>query len=89
VLRTWSGENRESGAKQRKKGGKIADVLNLLISMSKSKIAIKEDPARMRPSDVEVLIGDSSKFRKETGWKPEIAFEQTMKDLLNYWRSKV
>jgi GDP-4-dehydro-6-deoxy-D-mannose reductase len=43
----------------------------------------------MRPSDVEVLIGDSSKFRKETGWKPEIAFEQTMKDLLNYWRSKV
>lgn len=71
------------------KGWKIKDVLNLLLSMSKVKILIVPDKNRMRPSDVEVLIGDSSKFRKKTGWKPEIPFEKTMEDLLNYWREKV
>jgi GDP-4-dehydro-6-deoxy-D-mannose reductase len=70
-------------------GWKIKDVLNLLLSMSKVKIEIKEDPERMRPSDVEVLIGDSQKFRKTTQWKPEIPFEKTMEDLLNYWREKL
>ncbi len=70
-------------------GWKIKDVLNLLLSMSKVKIKIVPDKNRMRPSDVEVLIGDSSKFRKKTGWKPEIPFEKTMEDLLNYWREKV
>ena len=70
-------------------GWKIKDVLNLLLSLSKVKIKIVSDKDRMRPSDVEVLIGDSSKFRKKTGWKPEIPFEKTMEDLLNYWREKV
>lgn len=70
-------------------GWKIKKVLELLLSYSKVKIKVKEDKDRMRPSDVEVLIGDSSKFRKRTGWKPGIAFEKTMEDLLNYWRNKV
>lgn len=70
-------------------GWKIKDVLDLLLSMSKVKIQIKEDPDRMRPSDVRVLIGDASKFKKKTGWKAEIPFEKTMEDLLNYWREKV
>lgn len=70
------------------KAVKIRDMLNLLISMStvKSKIKIKTESGRMRPSDVPVLLGDCSKFRKVTGWKPEIPFERTMEDLLNYWR---
>lgn len=71
------------------KGWRIGDVLDILISMSKVKIKILEDKDRMRPSDVEVLIGDASKFMKHTGWKPEIPFETTMKDLLDYWREKV
>src|SRR3989338_9046035 len=68
---------------------RIGDVLNLLLSMSKVKIEVVQDETRMRPSDVEVLIGDSSKFRAETGWKPEIPFTKTMEDLLNYWRERV
>lgn len=68
---------------------KIADMLNMLISMSKLNVTIKEDPSRMRPSDVPVLIGDNSKFVAKTGWKPEIPFEKTMEDLLNYWRERV
>jgi GDP-4-dehydro-6-deoxy-D-mannose reductase len=68
---------------------KIGDVLHLLLSFSKVKIKVEEDKDRMRPSDVEVLVGDSSKFRKQTGWKPNIPFEKTMEDLLNYWRNVV
>lgn len=68
---------------------KIKDMLNLLLSMSKIKPKIVEDKSRMRPSDVPILLGDSSKFRKATGWKITIPFEKTMKDLLNYWRERV
>src|SRR3989339_71088 len=67
----------------------IRDMLKMLIDMSKVKIEVKQDPKRMRPSDVEVLLGDYSKFNKATGWKPEIPFTKTMEDLLNYWREKV
>jgi GDP-4-dehydro-6-deoxy-D-mannose reductase len=68
---------------------KIGDMLNLLLSFSQAKVTVKEDPARMRPSDVPVLIGDNSKFVSKSGWKPEIPFEKTMEDLLNYWRERV
>ena len=61
----------------------------MLLSMSKTKVEIKPDPARMRPSDVPVLQGDNKKFIAKTGWKPEIPFKKTMEDLLNYWRERV
>lgn len=67
----------------------IKDVLQMLLKMSRAKIKIEEDPDRMRPSDVEILLGDASKFKKETGWAPKIPFEQTLTDLLNYWRDHV
>lgn len=71
-------------------GRKIEDVLGLLLSLSKIKgIKVKQDPSRMRPSDVPILVGDSTKFRKATGWKPQIPFEKTMEDLLNYWRKRI
>lgn len=68
------------------KGYKIKDVISTLIKLSGRKIKIKQDPAKMRPSDVPVLIGDATKFRKATGWKPQIPFEQTLKDLLHFHR---
>lgn len=67
----------------------IKDVLNILLSFSKIKIKIKVDPSRLRPSDVPLLLGDCKKFKKTTGWKPEIPFRQTLLDLLNYWRERV
>jgi len=69
----------------------IKYMLDVLLSFSqlKDKIQIKEDPARLRPSDVAELLGDSSKFRQQTGWQPEIPFRKTMEDLLNYWRAKI
>jgi GDP-4-dehydro-6-deoxy-D-mannose reductase len=65
----------------------IQAVLDHLLSLTKAKIEVKEDPARLRPSDVPILLGDNSKFVKATGWQPTIPFEQTLADMLEYWRS--
>lgn len=71
------------------KDWKVKKVLDHLLKLSKVKVKIQEDPERMRPSDVQLLLGDNSKFCKRTGWKPEIPIEKTLEDLLNYWREKV
>ncbi len=68
----------------------IKSVLDILLKLSKTKdIEIKVDPERLRPSDVPILLGDCTKFEEITGWKPEIPFERTMEDLLNWWRERV
>lgn len=69
----------------------IEDILNYLISLSPCKHAIKVmvDPERLRPIDADLQVPDTRKFYKHTGWQPEISFEKTMGDLLNYWRERV
>jgi GDPmannose 4,6-dehydratase len=68
---------------------KIADMLNYLISKSTvSNIEIVTDPERLRPIDADLQIPDTTKFKNHTGWEPEYTFEQTMNDLLEYWRNK-
>ena len=64
----------------------VGAMLDTLIEMSPIRPQIEEDPARLRPIDADLQIPDSTKFREHTGWKPEIEFKQTMKDLLDYWR---
>jgi len=64
---------------------KVGEMLDIMIKMSNKKISIKEDPARMRPSDVTLQIPDISKFVKKTNWAPKIPVEKTFKDLLDYW----
>lgn len=71
------------------KGITIKHCLEMLLKLSRKKIKIEVDPARLRPSDVEILIGDNTKFCKQTGWKPQIPFEKTLSDLLDYWREKI
>ena len=68
---------------------KIQSVRDLVLSMTDVMIEVKPDPERMRPSNVEILLCDCSKFRQRTGWKPKTAFEDTMRDLLDYWRELV
>jgi GDP-4-dehydro-6-deoxy-D-mannose reductase len=67
----------------------IREMLDLLLSFSGAEIRLQEDPARLRPSDVPILWADVSKFRAATGWEPRIPFEQTLRDLLDYWRERV
>ncbi|MBW8876873.1 MAG: GDP-mannose 4,6-dehydratase [Acidobacteria bacterium] len=68
------------------RGIHIREMLDLVLSFSQVEVRTEVDPSRLRPSDVEILIGDSSKFRADTGWEPKIPFEQTVRDLLDYWR---
>jgi len=71
------------------KGYRIREMLDVLLSLSSVSIRTEPDPARMRPSDVELLVGDSSKLKAQTGWQPRFEFRQTMSDLLDYWRARV
>ena len=68
----------------------VKEILQYLIKISNIKNAkIKIDKNRLRPIDADLQLPDTSKFRKHTGWRPQIKFEKTMYDLLNYWRSKL
>lgn len=66
----------------------IQQVLDLLLGMTKVKIEVRQDRLRLRPSDVPVLLGDRSKFTQATGWEPVIPFEQTLQDMLDFWRAR-
>lgn len=69
----------------------INEMLDALVVLSTRRkgFQIVEDAGRLRPIDADLQIPDTSKFRQHTGWKPEIKFEQTMSDLLMYWRDQV
>ena len=68
----------------------IAQALQTLLSMSTVKgIRIETDPERLRPIDADLQVPDTAKFKAVTGWEPVIPFEQTMKDLLQYWRERI
>jgi GDP-4-dehydro-6-deoxy-D-mannose reductase len=67
----------------------IQEMLDLLLSMAKVDVEVRPVPERMRPSDVELLLCDPTKFRERTGWEPKIPFDQTLADTLEYWRERV
>ncbi len=67
---------------------RIGDALDLLLSLSKVRVEVRQDPARLRPADTPFMLGDATKFRDLTGWTPKIPFEQTLQDLLDYWRGR-
>ena len=69
----------------------VADMLKHLISIStcKESLRIETEQGRLRPLDADLQVPDTAKFRAHTGWKPEIPFQKTMFDLLNYWRERV
>ena len=69
----------------------IGDMLQTLLSMSpiRDEIKVETDPERLRPIDADLQVPNTDKFTNHTGWKGEIPFEETMKELLDYWRAKV
>ncbi|OGK10272.1 MAG: GDP-mannose 4,6-dehydratase [Candidatus Riflebacteria bacterium RBG_13_59_9] len=67
----------------------LQEVLNMLIELSGCEVTVEVDPARLRPSDVQILRGDASKLTAATGWQPTIQLRQTLEDLLNYWRGRL
>ncbi len=68
----------------------VREMLSYLLSLSTVKdIKVEVEEERLRPIDADLQIPDTSKFRNHTGWEPQIKFETTMLDLLNYWRDRV
>lgn len=70
---------------------KVGDILQALIDRSSraGDIRVEVDPARLRPIDADLQVPDTRAFTAHTGWKTEISFEQTMRDLLDYWRARI
>jgi GDP-4-dehydro-6-deoxy-D-mannose reductase len=66
----------------------IRDLLDLMLARARMPIAVKVDPARYRPNDVPLVLGDPERIRQELGWTAEIPLEQTVDDVLQYWRSR-
>ena len=67
----------------------VQDSLDMLLGMSRVDVEVRVDPTRLRPSDVTILWADASRFMEATGWKPTIPYQQTLRDLLDYWRERV
>lgn len=69
----------------------VEEMLKHLVSIStrKDEIRVETEAARLRPLDADLQVPDTAKFRNHTGWQPEIGFEKTMQDLLDYWRERV
>jgi len=65
----------------------IGALLDKMLAHARVPIRIRVDPARYRPNDVPLLLGDPTRLTTELGWLPEIPLDRTIEDLLGYWRS--
>jgi GDP-4-dehydro-6-deoxy-D-mannose reductase len=68
---------------------KVGEFLDVLKKLAKCKIPSKVNPELLRPTDVTLQIPDTSKFKRETGWKPKYTFEQSVDHLLKYCRKDI
>jgi GDP-4-dehydro-6-deoxy-D-mannose reductase len=67
----------------------VSDVLNGLLAAARVPIEVRVDQARLRPHDMPLVLGDCTRVRDEIGWTPRVPFEQTLVDVLDYWRGTV
>lgn len=65
----------------------IREALDRLLALTDSVVDLVFDPARLRPSDIDLLVGDAGRLQAATGWRPEIELSQTLADTLDYWRN--
>jgi GDP-4-dehydro-6-deoxy-D-mannose reductase len=67
----------------------LIDILEILISYSKIKFQIERSTSHLRATDIPILVGDYSRLQAKTGWEPAIPIENSLLDILNYWRNTV
>jgi GDP-4-dehydro-6-deoxy-D-mannose reductase len=67
---------------------RVGDLLDRLVAMARTRIAVELDPARLRPSDNPMVLGSFARIQQETGWMPAIPIQQTLADLLEHWRGR-
>ncbi len=68
------------------KAVQVRTLVETLLSHARVPISIEQDPARFRPNDTPVVLGDHAQLTRDTGWTPQIGLEKTVEDLLDYWR---
>jgi GDP-4-dehydro-6-deoxy-D-mannose reductase len=66
----------------------IRDLLDMFLSRARVRVEVTIDPGRYRPNDLPLVVGDNSRIRSELGWTPTISMEQTVDELLEYWRGQ-
>jgi GDP-4-dehydro-6-deoxy-D-mannose reductase len=67
----------------------VQTCLDQLLRLATRSISLERDPARMRPADIPVSVGDGSRLQKLTGWQPARSLEESLADLLNDWRQRI
>jgi GDP-4-dehydro-6-deoxy-D-mannose reductase len=68
---------------------RVSDALDVLLTESRVSVTVEKDPLLLRPSDVPDVVCDVSRFHQATGWEPHIPFEQSLIDLLDWWRERL
>lgn len=71
------------------RGLSIGALVETFTAHARRPIAVEQDPARFRPNDAPLLVGDHGRLTADTGWQPRIPFEQTVVDLMEYWRQQI
>lgn len=69
-------------------GRPVRAIVDALVARARVPIRVEQDPARMRASDVPILVGNPRRLQEATGWQPKVSFEQMIDDLLDYWRKQ-
>ncbi len=85
------GQKGESGAIYNVCSGNaysIQEILNRLLSLTEKEIKVESEKSKIRPTDIPRLVGDPSKIKKEFGLVPQYNIEQTLQDMLDYWRDR-
>jgi GDP-4-dehydro-6-deoxy-D-mannose reductase len=67
----------------------VRDLLDMFLARARTVIRVVTDPARYRPNDTPVVLGDAGRIQTELGWSPGIPLEETVDDLLEYWRGRI
>jgi GDP-4-dehydro-6-deoxy-D-mannose reductase len=67
----------------------IRDLLDMLLARARVPIPVQIDSNRYRPSDQPIVVGDSQRIRDEIGWTPQVPLEQTLDDLIDFWRGAI
>lgn len=68
---------------------RVGDLLDRLLGLARVRVDVRVDPARLRPSDIPLLVGDPSRIASELGWRVEIPIDETLGHVLGYWRARL
>lgn len=67
----------------------MKEILSIIENQIGHELKPVVDKALLRPTDEKIIVGDITKLKRDTGWKQSITIEETIADMLGYWREKL